>query len=356
MPRRRSPKVWPEKVSGAIESMIPGTLGGRMSNAGPVSDQTNPAVEGSGEVLDDSPIESVNTVSASGSALTLSDVTTATMHDVTLTANCTLTFPAAGAGKSFRVLARQDGTGSRVLVWPSEVDWPGGVVPTLSTDADAVDLLRFRCFDGSRWLGLLDGLDFGAAPAYISDNFNRADSTLQADPPSDGGAHWTIDNVWNGSQFNVFSNQAILSSGGSSEDHARRDTGIADVDMTITVIRAAETSYDQIWFGRDLSGNGTGYFLQPRYLGDWRIYRVDNYTTWSITQIDGGALATSTFASGQAVVRIVRNATTGDIDVYQDGTHLGTVNDTTYLTGTWVGFGSTADNESAFENFSALAS
>lgn len=36
MPRRRSPKVWQGRVVSAIESMIPGTMGGRISNASPV--------------------------------------------------------------------------------------------------------------------------------------------------------------------------------------------------------------------------------------------------------------------------------------------------------------------------------
>jgi hypothetical protein len=100
-----------------------------------------------------SPIESVNTVSASGSALTLPDVTTATMHDVTLTANCTFTFPAAGAGKSFSMRLVQDGTGSRTATWPGSVKWGSGTAPTLSTAASAVDAFAFVCFDGTRWEG-----------------------------------------------------------------------------------------------------------------------------------------------------------------------------------------------------------
>jgi hypothetical protein len=98
-----------------------------------------------------SPIESVNTVTASGSTLTLPDVTTATMHDVTLTADCAFTFPAAGAGKSFSVRLVQDGTGSRTATWPAAVKWDGGTAPTLSTAASAVDTLWFVCFDGSTW-------------------------------------------------------------------------------------------------------------------------------------------------------------------------------------------------------------
>lgn len=97
------------------------------------------------------PIENVHTITASGSAVTLPDVDTATMHDITLTANCTFTFPAAGAGKSFSMRLKQDGTGSRTATWPSSVKWDGGAAPTLSTAASAVDTLWFACFDGSTW-------------------------------------------------------------------------------------------------------------------------------------------------------------------------------------------------------------
>lgn len=104
-----------------------------------------------------SPVEAVEVVSASGSALTLADVFDATMHRVTLTANCTLTFPAAGAGKSFSLELVQDGTGSRTVTWPAAVLWPGGTDPTLSSAAGSVDDFAFVCFDGSNWSGFFAG-------------------------------------------------------------------------------------------------------------------------------------------------------------------------------------------------------
>jgi hypothetical protein len=103
------------------------------------------------------PIESVNTVTASGSTLTLPDVTTATMHDVTLTADCAFTFPAAGAGKSFSVRLVQDGTGGRTATWDSSAKWPGGTAPTLSTAARSVDTFAFVCFDGTRFEAFFAG-------------------------------------------------------------------------------------------------------------------------------------------------------------------------------------------------------
>jgi hypothetical protein len=53
MPRRRPPRVFPERVTSAIESMIPGTLGGRVSSAAPtVRDDVAATVGGNAGVVD----------------------------------------------------------------------------------------------------------------------------------------------------------------------------------------------------------------------------------------------------------------------------------------------------------------
>ena len=100
------------------------------------------------------PIENVNVVSSSGSTETLPDVDVATMHRVTLTANCALTVPAAGAGKSFSLWLVQDGTGSWTVTWDAAADWGGGTAPTLSTGAGKVDVFGWACSDGSTWTNL----------------------------------------------------------------------------------------------------------------------------------------------------------------------------------------------------------
>lgn len=104
-------------------------------------------------------VETVNTVSTSGAALTLPDVTTATIHDITLTANCTVTFPSLAAGKSFTVRLTQDATGSRTVTWPATVRWPGGVAPVLSTGAGKQDILSFVSVGGLAWSGFVAGQD-----------------------------------------------------------------------------------------------------------------------------------------------------------------------------------------------------
>jgi hypothetical protein len=100
--------------------------------------------------------ETVNTVAASGATLVVPAPTTASMNFVTLTANCTATFPTATAGQSFTLYLKQDGTGSRTMAWPVSAKWPFAVAPTLSTGAAAIDRLTFVCPDGANWYGSLD--------------------------------------------------------------------------------------------------------------------------------------------------------------------------------------------------------
>ncbi len=101
----------------------------------------------------------VTTVAASTSAYTIVAPTTSGITDLTLTANCTLTFPTAVAGQSFTLILKQDGTGSRTVTWPDTVKWNGGVDPTLTTTASGVDILGFFTSDGTNWYGFVSGQD-----------------------------------------------------------------------------------------------------------------------------------------------------------------------------------------------------
>lgn len=104
-------------------------------------------------------LEVVRTVAASGAAQTIPAPSAAGINRITLTANCTLTFPTATAGASFTLTLVQDGTGSRTITWPGSVKWANGVAPTLSTGAGKVDRLSFLCDDGSTWAGFVSALD-----------------------------------------------------------------------------------------------------------------------------------------------------------------------------------------------------
>jgi hypothetical protein len=95
--------------------------------------------------------ETVVAIGNSGTTQTLS-LTAGTVQTVTMTGNCTFTMPTATAGKSFILIATQDGTGSRTGVFTS-VKWPGGTAPTLTTTATTGrDILTFVS-DGTNWYG-----------------------------------------------------------------------------------------------------------------------------------------------------------------------------------------------------------
>lgn len=99
--------------------------------------------------------QTVNTVAVSGAAQTIPDVSTATLNAITLTANCTFTFPTAAAGKKLDIVLIQGGIGSFTATWPSTatVIWPAATAPTLTTAAGKQDRIEFECADGTHWLG-----------------------------------------------------------------------------------------------------------------------------------------------------------------------------------------------------------
>ena len=65
---------------------------------------------------------------------------------VTLTGNITTqTLSNVTAGKAGTIAFIQDATGSRTTVWNSIFKWASGVTPTLTSTANAVDILSYSC-------------------------------------------------------------------------------------------------------------------------------------------------------------------------------------------------------------------
>ena len=96
-------------------------------------------------------VETVVAIGNSGTSQTLA-LTNGTVQTVTMTGNCTFTMPTNVAGKSFILIAVQDGTGSRTATFTS-VKWAGGTAPTLTTTATTGrDILTFVA-DGTNWYG-----------------------------------------------------------------------------------------------------------------------------------------------------------------------------------------------------------
>lgn len=104
---------------------------------------TNPTVTNYVETL-----FSANT----GTAITV-NLANGTVQNLTLTGNATITMPTAVAGKSFIIMLRQDGTGSRSVTW-STVVWPGGTAPTITGTANKMDMYSFFS-DGTNWYGVI---------------------------------------------------------------------------------------------------------------------------------------------------------------------------------------------------------
>ncbi len=104
-------------------------------------------------------VENFNNVGSSGAAVTIPDVSTATINNITLTANCTFTFPTATAGKSFTVRIIYTST-SFGVTWPGSVDWPSGITPGLTQVSGKKDIFSFACFTDGEWTGFVAGLNY----------------------------------------------------------------------------------------------------------------------------------------------------------------------------------------------------
>jgi hypothetical protein len=99
------------------------------------------------------------TVVANTSTAYTIDLANGTVQILTLTGNCTFTFPTATAGKGFTLLLKQDGTGSRTVTWPAAVKWPGGTAPTVTATASKMDKYVFVA-DGTNWISSVAGQNY----------------------------------------------------------------------------------------------------------------------------------------------------------------------------------------------------
>jgi len=110
---------------------------------------TNPTITGYTET----------TVTANTSTAYTINIANGTLQILTLTGNCTYTFPTATAGKSFTLFQLQDATGSRTVTWPASVKWPSGTAPTITSTASKGDKFVFTA-DGTYWWGSNAGQNY----------------------------------------------------------------------------------------------------------------------------------------------------------------------------------------------------
>ena len=96
----------------------------------------------------------------SGATYTVLDpASNGTILYITLTANCTFTFPTPAVGKSFMLVLIQDATGARTTTFPATIRWPSGTTPTLTTTASKQDKFIFTA-TSAVWLGSVAGLNY----------------------------------------------------------------------------------------------------------------------------------------------------------------------------------------------------
>lgn len=97
------------------------------------------------ELVQSGTIYQAETVTTFGATTTF-DFSTFINTAVTLTGNITTqTLSNVPAGKAGTITFIQDGTGSRTTVWNSIFKFSAGVVPVLSTAANAIDVLSYSC-------------------------------------------------------------------------------------------------------------------------------------------------------------------------------------------------------------------
>ncbi|MBD1995265.1 hypothetical protein H6G00_01295, partial [Leptolyngbya sp. FACHB-541] len=78
------------------------------------------------------------------------DASAANYFTLTVAGNRTLANPTNFvAGTNFEIEIKQDATGNRTLAYGSAYRFQGGTAPTLSTTANAVDILSCRSYDGT---------------------------------------------------------------------------------------------------------------------------------------------------------------------------------------------------------------
>jgi filamentous hemagglutinin family protein len=81
------------------------------------------------------------------------DWTKALKQQITINAaTATLTFTAPAGVSNLLLRVVQDATGGRLVTWPATVKWAGGAAPTLSTAANAVDVVSFF-YNGTNYYG-----------------------------------------------------------------------------------------------------------------------------------------------------------------------------------------------------------
>jgi hypothetical protein len=94
-------------------------------------------------------VEKATAIGNSSTQTTLT-LSSASVQTVTLNGNCTFTMPTVTAGASLTLILTQSGSNTAAF---TGVKWPNGTAPSITTGANAVDILTFVS-DGTNWYGV----------------------------------------------------------------------------------------------------------------------------------------------------------------------------------------------------------
>ncbi len=111
----------------------------------------------------------ISVVAAAGGTETL-DLANGNVHDVTLTADCTITLSGATGGVecSMAVLLRQGSGAPWEVTWPASVEWVGGAAPVLETAVNAWNWVNLTTLDGGTvWFGDGGAVGSGVEPSDL---------------------------------------------------------------------------------------------------------------------------------------------------------------------------------------------
>jgi hypothetical protein len=122
-------------------------------------------VDITGELVVQSYNETYQSVSSSSNTTTI-NCETGNVFASTLSENTTFTFtnpPANNTAYGFSLKIVQDASASGyTITWPTTIDWPNAVIPTLTGNANAIDQFVFYTHDGgSNWYGFQAGKNLG---------------------------------------------------------------------------------------------------------------------------------------------------------------------------------------------------
>lgn len=173
------------------------------------------------------------------------------------TATTSLSFSNAQAGGEYKLIVKQDATGGRALVWPSSnIEWPGGTEPALTTTASASDVISF-VYDGSNYLGSAT-LQYKAPPQLLfSDNFNRTNSN-------------TVGNSWNEGVYTFWTNEEGYESNVISGNALKQGS--------------TDPTYDGGTVSRTYSGQTTNIKIDGRFTwvsGNAFVFLKSTANTWA---------------------------------------------------------------------------